>query len=133
MFNFWYKNNYIPHSGNPSALLHHSFDTTPILRIFATMLLKNLLAVATLATAVFAAPTAEKRQTRKLKWFGINESGAEFGDTVIPGVYGKQYTWYDLNTIDQFIAQGMNMFRLNFRKCLHLQSCKLVPNRIAAQ
>lgn len=82
------------------------------------MLFKNFLAVATLATAVFAAPTAEKRQTRKLKWFGINESGAEFGEAVIPGVYGKQYTWYDLNTIDQFIAQGMNMFRLNFRKRL---------------
>jgi hypothetical protein len=117
MFNFWYKNDYIPHSRNPSALLHHSFDTATHLHIFPTMLFKNLLAVATLAT-VFAAPTAEKRQTRKLKWFGINESGAEFGDTVIPGVYGKQYTWYDLKTIDQFIAQGMNMFRLNFRKCL---------------
>ncbi|KAL1612325.1 hypothetical protein SLS60_000551 [Paraconiothyrium brasiliense] len=53
-------------------------------------------------------------QTRKLKWFGINESGAEFGEGTYPGTYGKQYIWYDLNTIDQFIAQGMNMFRLNF-------------------
>lgn len=82
------------------------------------MLLKNLLAVASLAGAVFGAPTAEKRQTRKLKWFGINESGAEFGEAVIPGAYGTEYTWYDLKTIDQFIAQGMNMFRLNFCKSL---------------
>ncbi|KAF2441569.1 glycoside hydrolase family 5 protein [Karstenula rhodostoma CBS 690.94] len=53
-------------------------------------------------------------QTRKLKWFGINESGAEFGEGTYPGTYGKHYIWYDYNTIDQFIAQGMNMFRLNF-------------------
>ena len=53
-------------------------------------------------------------QTRKLKWFGINESGAEFGEGKYPGTLGKEYTWYDYNTIDQFIAQGMNMFRLNF-------------------
>ncbi|KAF2788105.1 glycoside hydrolase family 5 protein [Melanomma pulvis-pyrius CBS 109.77] len=77
------------------------------------MLFKNLFAAATLAATAFAAPT-EKRQSRKLKWFGINESGAEFGETVIPGAYGTQYIWYDLKTIDQFIAQGMNMFRLNF-------------------
>ncbi|CAA9964264.1 Glycoside hydrolase family 5 protein [Pyrenophora teres f. maculata] len=77
------------------------------------MLLTNLFAVAALASAAFAAP-AEKRQTRKMKWFGINESGAEFGETKFPGVYGKDYIWYDLNTLDQFMNQGMNMFRLNF-------------------
>jgi aryl-phospho-beta-D-glucosidase BglC (GH1 family) len=113
----WYKTNNIPHDRNSSVLaLYHSFDTTTQLRRALTMLLKNLLAVATLATAAFGAPTSEKRQGGKLKWFGINESGAEFGDTVIPGLYGKHYTWYDLKTIDQFMAQGMNMFRLNFRK-----------------
>lgn len=53
-------------------------------------------------------------QTRKLKWFGINESGAEFGEKNFTGVYGKEFIWYDLNSIDQFIGQGMNMFRLNF-------------------
>ena len=81
------------------------------------MLLKNLLAAATLACTALGAP-AEKRQSRKLKWFGINESGAEFGEGVVPGLYGKHYIWYDLGTIDQFIAQGMNMFRLNFRKSI---------------
>ncbi|KAF2709277.1 glycoside hydrolase family 5 protein [Pleomassaria siparia CBS 279.74] len=78
------------------------------------MLFKNLLAAAALAATAFAAPTAEKRQAQKLKWFGINESGAEFGEAVIPGAYGTEYIWYDKSTIDQFIAQGMNMFRLNF-------------------
>lgn len=63
------------------------------------MLLKNLVAAAALASAAFAAP-ADKRQNRKLKWFGINESGAEFGEKNFTGVYGKEYIWYDLKTID---------------------------------
>ncbi|OAL47104.1 endoglucanase precursor [Pyrenochaeta sp. DS3sAY3a] len=77
------------------------------------MLLSNLFAAAALVSTAFAAPS-EKRQTRKLKWFGINESGAEFGEKNFTGVYGKEYIWYDLKTVDQFIGQGMNMFRLNF-------------------
>ena len=63
------------------------------------MLLTNLLATVALASTVFAAPS-EKRQDRKLKWFGINESGAEFGEKNFTGVYGKEFIWYDLNTID---------------------------------
>lgn len=80
-----------------------------------TMLLKNVFTAAALASTAFAAPAEQKRQS-KLKWFGINESGAEFGETKIPGLYNKDYTWYDTKTIDQFIGQGMNMFRLNFRR-----------------
>jgi len=87
--------------------------------ILLTMLLNNLLAVAALVSAAFAAP-AEKRQTRKMKYFGINESGAEFGETKFPGVYGVDYTWYDLSKIDQFMSQGMNMIRLNFCKSFNL-------------
>lgn len=77
------------------------------------MRFESILAAAALASSAFAQNT-----TRKLKWFGINESGAEFGEKNFTGVYGKEYIWYDLNTIDQFMAQGMNMFRLNFRMCL---------------
>lgn len=80
------------------------------------MLFKNLIAAAALVSTAFAAPAEEKRQNRKMKWFGINESGAEFGEKNFTGVYGREYIWYDLNTIDQFIGQGMNMFRLNFCK-----------------
>ena len=79
------------------------------------MLFSNILAAAALVGAAFGAPSnQETRANRKLKWFGINESGAEFGEKNFPGVYNKDYTWYDTNTIDQFIGQGMNMFRLNF-------------------
>jgi endoglucanase len=66
------------------------------------------------AVAALASTTLAQNSTSKLKWFGINESGAEFGETSIPGLYGKHYTWYDLNTIDQFMEQGVNHFRLNF-------------------
>jgi endoglucanase len=76
------------------------------------MLLQNLFAVTALVSSAFAAPAAEKRQS-KLQWFGVNESGAEFGEKNFTGVYGKEFTWYSLDTIDQFIDQGMNMFRLN--------------------
>ncbi|KAF1833352.1 glycoside hydrolase [Decorospora gaudefroyi] len=81
------------------------------------MLFNNLLAAAALASTAFAVPS-ERRQNsdRKMKWFGINESGAEFGEKNFTGVYGREYIWYDFNTIDQFMAEGMNMFRLNFRE-----------------
>ncbi|KAF2642292.1 endoglucanase-like protein precursor [Massarina eburnea CBS 473.64] len=71
------------------------------------MLFSKLMVAASLASTSFA-------QTRKLKWFGINESGAEFGETNFTGAYNKEYIWYDLDTIDQFIDQGVNLFRLNF-------------------
>lgn len=64
-----------------------------------TMLFKSLFAAAALASTAFAAPN-EKRQSRKMKWFGINESGAEFGEKNFTGVYGKEFIWYDLKTID---------------------------------
>lgn len=79
------------------------------------MLFQNVLAAAALVSSAFAAPSQEKRQN-KLEWFGINESGAEFGEKNFTGVYGKEFIWYDLKTIDQFMEQGMNMFRLNFCK-----------------
>ncbi|KAL1621479.1 hypothetical protein SLS54_005500 [Diplodia seriata] len=76
------------------------------------MRLSICLATATAAFAM-AAPAKQRRQDKFL-WFGINESGAEFGDGIFPGVYGTEYIWYDMDTVDTFIEQGMNMFRLNF-------------------
>jgi endoglucanase len=87
------------------------------------MLLKNIFAAAALVGSAFAAPAdKETRQNKKMKWFGINESGAEFGETSIPGVYNKDYTWYDKKQIDTFVGQGMNMFRINFRTYLFTMS-----------
>lgn len=65
------------------------------------------------ATLALAAPTQEKRAAKKLKFFGVNESGPEFGDGKFPGVYGTDYTWPTLSTYDTFIAKGFNTFRVN--------------------
>lgn len=36
----------------------------------------------------------------KFELFGVNESGAEFGSTTIPGVLGTDYTWPVTTSID---------------------------------
>jgi endoglucanase len=64
--------------------------------------------------AATASSTTQSQSNGKLQWFGINESGPEFGEAHIPGLYNKDYTWIDTKQYDQFMAQGMNMFRINF-------------------
>ncbi|KAH8831799.1 endoglucanase [Flagelloscypha sp. PMI_526] len=46
---------------------------------------------------------------------GVNESGAEFGNQNIPGVLGTDYTWPSPSSIDFFVEQGMNTFRIPFQ------------------
>lgn len=42
-----------------------------------------------LAVSVLAAPTNSKtKRNKKMRFAGVNESGAEFGSDNIPGVYG---------------------------------------------
>lgn len=36
----------------------------------------------------------------KFKFFGVNESGAEFGNQNIPGILGTDYTWPSPSSID---------------------------------
>ncbi|KAF9003957.1 endoglucanase [Cyathus striatus] len=52
----------------------------------------------------------------KFKFFGVNESGAEFGNTKIPGVLGTDYTWPSPSSIDYFVSQGFNTFRVPFQQ-----------------
>ena len=73
----------------------------------------SLLAAAGTAVLALAAPTKKEKRAGKLQFFGVNESGPEFGDGKFPGVYGVDYTWPTLSTIDTFIAKGMNTFRVN--------------------
>ncbi|KIY65873.1 glycoside hydrolase family 5 protein [Cylindrobasidium torrendii FP15055 ss-10] len=48
-------------------------------------------------------------------YFGVNESCAEFGNNVIPGVYGTHYTFPAESSIDYFVdTVGMNFFRVAF-------------------
>ncbi|KAF9474253.1 endoglucanase [Pholiota conissans] len=50
----------------------------------------------------------------KFKYFGVNESGAEFGQTAWPGTLGKDYTWPSPSSIDYFVGKGFNTFRVPF-------------------
>ncbi|KAJ3545968.1 hypothetical protein NMY22_g2236 [Coprinellus aureogranulatus] len=51
----------------------------------------------------------------KFKYFGVNQSGAEFGENVIPGTLGKDYTWPSPSSVDYFVNQGFNTFRIAFK------------------
>ncbi|KAL5525511.1 hypothetical protein ACEPAG_6847 [Sanghuangporus baumii] len=50
----------------------------------------------------------------KFQFFGVNESGAEFGQNVIPGAEGTDYTWPSPSSIDYFVNAGFNTFRVPF-------------------
>ncbi|KAG5637147.1 hypothetical protein H0H81_005631 [Sphagnurus paluster] len=70
----------------------------------------------------------------KFKYFGVNQSGAEFGNQNIPGVLGTDYTWPAPSSIDvcfrntitintqftpftqYFVGQGFNTFRVAFQQ-----------------
>jgi endoglucanase len=71
-----------------------------------------LLTVSTAALAV-AAPSKKAKRVSKFQWFGVNESGAEFGSGNIPGVLGTDYTWPVTSSIDTLVAEGLNIFRMS--------------------
>ncbi|OCL02633.1 glycoside hydrolase family 5 protein [Glonium stellatum] len=74
----------------------------------------SLLLAAGTAGLALAAPIGEKKKrVSKMKFFGVNESGPEFGNTNLPGTKGKDYTWPTLSTIDTFVSKGFNVFRVN--------------------
>jgi endoglucanase len=52
-----------------------------------------LVTAATLAGAVAAPMEAQKKRASKFQFVGVNESGAEFGNTALPGRLDKDYTW----------------------------------------
>ncbi|KAK3382747.1 putative cellulase precursor [Lasiosphaeria ovina] len=68
------------------------------------------------STTSSATPTATPTTTPtgKFKWFGANEAGAEFGNDVFPGTWGKHFTFPDNAAIQTLIGQGYNIFRVAF-------------------
>ncbi|EKD16131.1 uncharacterized protein L3040_007780 [Drepanopeziza brunnea f. sp. 'multigermtubi'] len=50
----------------------------------------------------------------KFKFFGINESGAEFGQGAYPGTWGKDFIFPSNSAIDILISEGYNTFRVAF-------------------
>ncbi|KAK0657039.1 putative cellulase precursor [Cercophora newfieldiana] len=60
----------------------------------------------------------------KFKWFGVNQSGAEFGEKIYPGTWGKEFIFPSKNAIQHLIGQGYNIFRV----CFSME--RLVPNTL---
>jgi endoglucanase len=58
----------------------------------------ELLAVLSAAAGSMAA--AVDKRVSGFKWYGVSESGAEFGQTTLPGTLGKDYTWPVDSSID---------------------------------
>ncbi|TVY32370.1 Endo-beta-1,4-glucanase B [Lachnellula subtilissima] len=93
-------------------------------------------AVAVTFSGAFAAPAANPdpapnernvstNKKRSNFWFaGVNESGAEFGSTNLPGTKGTDYTWPLTSSVDTLMAKGFNIFRIPF-----LME-RLVPNSL---
>ncbi|KAF2758237.1 glycoside hydrolase [Pseudovirgaria hyperparasitica] len=69
---------------------------------------------AAISAPASAIPALSSTSSRVPWWFGINLSGAEFGEGKFPGDYGIDYTWYNKSTIDTLISVGINHLRVNF-------------------
>ncbi|CAG8950060.1 hypothetical protein HYFRA_00008292 [Hymenoscyphus fraxineus] len=89
------------------------------------MYLGNLFLVASTAVLAVAAPSLEKtKRAKKFQWFGVNESGAEFGNAALPGQLNKDYVWPPTSTIDTLVGKGMNIFRVP------IMMERLIPNTL---
>ncbi|PNH38467.1 hypothetical protein VD0004_g8360 [Verticillium dahliae] len=71
----------------------------------------------TRATTTTAAPptTPTNPGSAVFKWYGTNEAGAEFGESVLPGQWGKHYIFPDTSTISTLLGQGYNTFRVQYK------------------
>ncbi|RAL11747.1 putative extracellular endoglucanase/cellulase [Aspergillus homomorphus CBS 101889] len=78
------------------------------------MRISNLVIAASAAGMVNALPKREmkKRASSGFTFFGVSESGAEFGSGV--GTLGTTYTWPTTSQIQVLRDAGMNMFRVPF-------------------
>ncbi|KIM24877.1 glycoside hydrolase family 5 protein [Serendipita vermifera MAFF 305830] len=65
-------------------------------------------------TSPSPSPTDACPNRTKFKYFGVNQSSAEFGDGIVPGILDKTYTWPSPSSIDFFLSKGMNSFRIPF-------------------
>ncbi|CAI7579355.1 unnamed protein product [Penicillium palitans] len=82
------------------------------------------------AVAGFAAAAPANNHAKRaspFKWFGASESGAEFGENNLPGVYGTDYIFPDASAIQTLKEKGMNIFRVAFRME------RLAPNSLTGE
>lgn len=67
-------------------------------KLAATTLATTTNTVATASQAPSSTPSSNP-VSGKFKWFGINQSGAEFGDGIFPGREGTEFTFPSADTI----------------------------------
>ncbi|KAK6080521.1 extracellular endoglucanase [Seiridium cupressi] len=79
---------------------------------FNDLLLGAATVAAVVAAPVSNTPSTIKKRQSKFTFTGVNESGAEFGNTNLPGTLGKDYTWPAHSTIDTLVGKGFNVFRV---------------------
>ncbi|KAJ5615678.1 hypothetical protein N7537_000792 [Penicillium hordei] len=94
------------------------------------MRLDQIALLAAVAGSAAAAPAnnhAKRASPFKCLRFGASESGAEFGETNLPGVYGTDYIFPDASAIQTLKEKGMNIFRVAFRME------RLVPNSMTGE
>ncbi|KAG4430625.1 Endoglucanase gh5-1 [Cadophora sp. M221] len=84
--------------------------TTTTTKPATTTLVTSTTKASTTSTA--APPTSTG--SGKFKWFGINESGAEFGQGNYPGVWGTHFIFPANAALDTLISEGYNIFRVAF-------------------
>ncbi|KAK7723338.1 hypothetical protein SLS57_004532 [Botryosphaeria dothidea] len=77
------------------------------------MRLSTVLVAGSASLALAAPVQKEEKRASTFEFFGVNESGPEFGETKWPGVKNTDYVWPTLSTIDTFVNKGMNTFRVN--------------------
>lgn len=76
------------------------------------MRISNIVLAASALCVATAFPSASlKKRVSKFKFFGVNESGGEFGSGAIPGQLNKDYVWPVTSSIDTLVADGINIFR----------------------
>ncbi|KAK4236322.1 hypothetical protein C8A03DRAFT_45670 [Achaetomium macrosporum] len=81
---------------------------------------------ATSTTSAPATSTSAPSSGKKLKWLGINQSSAEFGQGTYPGTWGKEFTFPSTSSIQTHINDGYNIFRVAFAME------RLVPNTLTS-
>ena len=68
-----------------------------------------------IASGLLACVLVHGSPSSALDYSGVNLSGAEFGESQLPGTYGSHYTYPTFAEIDYYREVGMNVIRVPFR------------------
>ena len=62
--------------------------------------------VFTLAALLFAQSQSQVGTKQSVSLTGVNIAGADFGDDQVPGIFGQDYFYPKLSSIDYFACEG---------------------------